>query len=194
MPGPIQLYGVSAVPGMRRNAVYPVEARLGALPPGPLTAIRPWRFLAPTLAKPVRDASSQASLVAELVDLQPLQLRTAVLGTVPGPCRHFHLKAYVYDAAGMVVPYPMASTVLTPVVFRIRSESGPIFKFTGQPALGILFNGDLYGGELLELVADTTDPRTAINGLSGHTVQVEMFLNIEPRFQIEVDRKGNPDT
>lgn len=187
MPG--NYFAYVAAPGVKQNAVTPVQARYGALAPGPLTAVQPWRY-GGTMGAAVRDSWWTQTLKNEVV--VPARVGAdVVLGPVRGPARYAHMKVAGFAANGTVIGLAALNDLLTPAQITITADSIPIYDFSGLPTLGIVFYVALSGNEVIAVRVDTSNPR---NTLDGQTLQFQLFINSDPQFTQEMLRKGNPTT
>lgn len=172
--------------GFRRNAPNPVQARFGEYPPGPI-GVRPWRW-GKEMTEGIKDGYLTQSMATEMV-VPAGSIREEELGIVIKAARFAHMKTTVINPDGTVVTNP--NTILARTIFQLRAGTGPIYTFLGSPSLGIIFYVDFSGGQSLSVYIDNTDPLTQLN---GQTVQVQLFINADARFDIEKTRKGNPRT
>lgn len=187
MPG--NFFAYVAAPGVKQNAVTPVQARFGALPPGPLTAAQPWRY-GETMGAAVRDSWWTQTLRGETV--VPARVGAEVLlGPVRGPSRYAHMKVDGFNPNGTVIGLAALNDFLTPAKIIVTADSIPIYDFSGLPTLGIVFYVALSGNEVIRVRIDTSDPR---NTLNGQTLRFQLFVNSDPQFTQEMLRKGNPRT
>lgn len=180
------LIAAQGIYGFRRNAPNPVQMRFGEYPPGPIAG-RPWQF-GPRMTEAIRDGWLTQTLEGEAV-IPAGTMRDIDLGILVKHARQAHMKATVINPDGSVVLNP--NLILTFVKMQLMGTTGPIYTYRGSPALGIVFFNDFSAGQSLYVFVDNTDPRSALN---GQTIQLQLFVNCDPRYDIETTRKGNANT
>jgi len=113
-------------------------------------------------------------------------------GTVQKPCRTARLTTLVYDPnAGEWLGDGASYRLLSGVDFMLMISGVPVFSCQGHPghSYGVPFTLDVRGGETIGIMMDNTNP---LSELDGEIVTVQVFLDYEPEYQIEENRKGNP--
>lgn len=191
--------------GTRINSPFPFQARFGLTAPGstpgagqqPLTfrllsnvkKVQPWR-VAPEIRRGQYDVNLTQTLRGDVV--VPFNSNPRVeLGIVEKAARYAHMKVNGLNPDGTVIDAGTLNSLLVLVSIYVRADGGTIYRFDSQPALGIVFFVDFKGGEVLDVVVDNTN---FLSTLDGATLQFQLFVNSDPRFDIETSRKGNPDT
>lgn len=176
--------------GMQQNSPVPFWMWPGAgWGPWFRQTPKPWRYL-PEVRAGNYDSNLTSTLVTEItVPTNTMPERR--LGPVVKACRFAHFKVAGFQPDNTVIPAGTLNDLLVPLKFYLLSDGGNTYLFHGQPALGIVFLVDFKGGENLSVMIDNTDFRSTVN---GQRLQVQLFLNCDPRFDIERTRKGDPTT
>jgi len=140
----------------------------------------------------LRDAYSTGTYRQEVAVPAASIRRTAIIGVAQKPCRSGRLAVLIYNDEEGWLGEGATYRLLAGVEFTVIVNGAPIFEVKGHPghSYGIPFTLDVTGGEPLVVLVDNTDVRSTLT--DADTLVIQVFLDYEPEYQIENDRKGNP--
>jgi len=111
------------------------------------------------------------------------------LGYAQQAANEAHMVIYGLDDMGAVIPVGTLENLLVLTEFTVTANKVPVYRRLGRAEVGITWNVDLQGGELLGVQINNTDPGSTVDDI---TLIFQLFINCDPTYMIEIGRKDNP--